>query len=277
MRFENKVALVTGGNFGIGRGIAHRFAREGAKVAIVARNKERASHVVEELTDKGSVAVFFKADVSREDAVKDMINAVIEHFGRLDVVVNNAGCGSQHCGINPGDPPGMRWEIFRSANLDSNYFVSAHALPHLAKNQGSTIINISSTSALHGNWGLYGAAKIGVEGMTRSFAAEAAPYGIRVNGISPGWIETSPEETAAAQGGGGWDMPPALLDRMGTPEEIANTAAFLASDEASYITGQTLIVDGGLMIMDYPSISSLESVGHRVFSHSKRFDESENS
>jgi len=110
--------------------------------------------------------------------------------------------------------------------------------------------------------------------MTRSFAAEAVPYGIRVNGISLGWIETSPEETAAAQGGGGgWAMPPSLLDRMGTPEEIASAGAFLASDEASFITGQTLIVDGGLMIMDYPSLASLESVGHRVFSHSGRFDE----
>ncbi len=275
MRFENKVTLVTGGNFGIGRGIAHRFAQEGAKVAIVARNEERANHVVKELTEQGLAAAFFKADVSSEDSVIDMINAVMERFNRLDVVVNNAGCGSQHCGINPEDPPGMRWEIFRGANLDSNYFVSAHALPHLAKNRGSTIVNISSTSALHGNWGLYGVAKTGVEGMTRSFAAEAAPYGIRVNCISPGWIETSPEEMAAAQGNedGAWDMPPSLLNRMGTPEEIANTAAFLASDEASFITGQTLVVDGGLMILDYPSRPSLESVGHRVFSHSGRLNE----
>ena len=188
MRFENKVALVTGGNFGIGRGIAHKFAAEGARIAIVARNEERANHVVKELTDLGHTATFFKA---------------------------------------------------------------------------------SSTATFHGNWGLYGVAKIGVEGMTRSFAAELAPYGIRVNAISPGWIETSPDETAAAQGdSGAWEMPPSLLDRMGTPEEIANTAAFLASDEASFITGQTLVVDGGLMILDYPSRSSLETVGHRVFSHS---------
>ncbi len=203
-----------------------------------------------------------------------MIHAVVEQFGCLDVVVNNAGCGSQHCGINPEDPPGLRWEIFRGANLDSNYFVSAHAMPHLAKKRGSTIVNISSTSVFHGNWGLYGAARVGVEGMTRLYASEAVSYGIGVNGISQGWIETSPEETAAARGeGGGWDLRPPLLDRMGTSEEIANTAAFLASDEASYITGQTLIVDGGLMITDYPSRSSLESVGHRVFFHSVKFGE----
>ncbi len=274
MRFENKVALVTGGNFGIGRGIAHKLASEGASIAIVARNEERAAHVIVELTDAGHTAAFFKADVSGEAAVTGMIDAVMERFGRLDVVVNNAGCGSQHCGIEPEDPPAKRWEVFRGANLDSTYFVSAHTLPHLAKNTGSAIVNISSTGTWHANWGLYGVAKAGVEGMTRSFAAEGAPYGIRVNCISPGWIETSPEETAAAQGdGGGWDMPPSLLDRMGTPEEIANTAAFLASGEASFITGQTIQVDGGLMLVDYPSRPSLETVGHRLFSHSVPFDE----
>jgi NAD(P)-dependent dehydrogenase (short-subunit alcohol dehydrogenase family) len=269
MKFENKVALVTGGNFGIGRGIGHKFAAEGAKIAIVARNEERANDVVKELTDLGHTATFFKTDVSGEEAVKSMIEAVVERFGRLDIVVNNAGCGSQHCGIEPDTPPGERWNFFRGANLDSNYYVTSLAIPHLVKNRGSAIVNISSTATFHGNWGLYGVAKTGVEGMTRSFAAELAPYGIRVNAISPGWIETSPEETAAAQGDSGeWEMPPSLLGRAGTPEEIANTASFLASDEASFITGQTLIVDGGGMILDYGSISSLKSVGHRVFSHS---------
>ena len=269
MKFQNRVALVTGGNFGIGRGISHRFAAEGATVAVVARNEERANAVVKELTDLGHTAAFFKADVSGEEAVKSMIEAVVERFGRLDIVVNNAGCGSQHCGVEPDTPPGERWAIFRGANLDSNYYVTSLAIPHLVKHRGGAVVNISSTSTFHGNWGLYGVAKIGVEGMTRSFAAELAPYGIRVNAISPGWIETSPEETAAAQGESGeWEMPPSLFDRMGTPEEIASTAAFLASDEASFITGQTLIVDGGLMILDYPSRPSLETVGHRVFSHS---------
>ena len=274
MKFENKVTLVTGGNFGIGYGIAKKFAEEGSEIAIVARNEERAKNVIKDLENQGFVAKFFKTDVSKEEDVKKMIKEVLNVFGKLNIVVNNAGCGSQHCGVKPNDPPSSRWEILRSANLDSNFFVSAHSLPYLAKNKDSAIVNISSTATFHGNWGLYGAAKTGVEGMTRSFAVEASTYGIRVNCISPGWIETSPEQTAAAQGSnnGEWEMPPSLFERMGTTEEIANTAAFLASNEASFITGQTIVVDGGFTMIDYPSRNSLKSVGHRIFSHSNRYD-----
>ena len=274
MKFENKVTLVTGGNFGIGYGIAKKFAEEGSEIAIVARNEERAKNVIKDLENQGFVAKFFKTDVSKEEDVKKMIKEVLNVFGKLNIVVNNAGCGSQHCGVKPNDPPSLRWEILRSANLDSNFFVSAHSLPYLAKNKDSAIVNISSTATFHGNWGLYGAAKTGVEGMTRSFAVEASTYGIRVNCISPGWIETSPEQTAAAQGSdnGEWEMPPSLFERMGTTEEIANTAAFLASNEASFITGQTIVVDGGFTMIDYPSRNSLKSVGHRIFSHSNRYE-----
>ena len=274
MKFENKITLVTGGNFGIGYGIAKKFAEEGSEIAIVARNEERAKNVIKDLENQGFVAKFFKTDVSKEEDVIKMIKEVLNVFGKLNIVVNNAGCGSQHCGVKPNDPPSLRWEVLRSANLDSNFFVSAHSLPYLAKNKDSAIVNISSTATFHGNWGLYGAAKTGVEGMTRSFAVEASTYGIRVNCISPGWIETSPEQTAAAQGSdnGEWEMPPSLFERMGTTEEIANTAAFLASNEASFITGQTIVVDGGFTMIDYPSRNSLKSVGHRIFSHSNRYD-----
>jgi NAD(P)-dependent dehydrogenase (short-subunit alcohol dehydrogenase family) len=274
MKFENKVTLVTGGNFGIGYGIAKKFAEEGSEIAIVARNEERAKNVIKDLENQGFVAKFFKTDVSKEEEVKKMIKEVLNVFGKLNIVVNNAGCGSQHCGVKQNDPPSLRWEILRSANLDSNFFVSAHSLPYLAKNKDSAIVNISSTATFHGNWGLYGVAKTGVEGMTRSFAVEASTYGIRVNCISPGWIETSPEQTAAAQGSnnGEWEMPPSLFERMGTTEEIANTAAFLASNEASFITGQTIVVDGGFTMIDYPARNSLKSVGHRIFSHSNRYD-----
>ena len=251
MRFENKVALVTGGNFGIGRGIAHKFAAEGARIAIVARNEERANHVVKELTDLGHTATFFKADVSGEEAVKSMIEAVVERFGRLDIVVNNAGCGSQHCGIEPDTPPGERWNFFRGANLDSNYYVTSLAIPHLVKNRGSAIVNISSTATFHGNWGLYGVAKMGVEGMTRSFAAELAPYGIRVNAISPGWIMTGMADAAFAVAA---DPAAAEQDalarhpagRLGKPGDIASLAAWLASDEAGFATGQCYTLDGGM-------------------------------
>ena len=151
MRFSDKVVLVTGGNFGIGRGIVHRFASEGASVAIVARNEERGNKVLNELTEKGHVGAFFKTDVSQENAVESMINSVVDRFSRLDVLGNNAGCGSQHCGVKADTPPGKRWDIFRSGNLDSNYYVTSHAVPHLAKNPKSTVVNISSTATFHGN------------------------------------------------------------------------------------------------------------------------------
>jgi NAD(P)-dependent dehydrogenase (short-subunit alcohol dehydrogenase family) len=274
MRFSDKVAIVTGGNFGIGRGIALRLAAEGATVAIAARDEKRGHRVVEEIHDLGGECEFFKTDVTDEAEIIALIDNVVSQFGKLSLLVNNAGVGSQHCGIEADDPPAKRWQIFRRANLDSTYLACAHALPQLVKNPDSAIVNISSTASFHGNWGLYGVAKTGVDGLTRSFAAEAAPYGIRVNAISPGWIETSEQETAAAAGSedGEWDMPPSLLNRMGTPGEIAATAAFLLSTEASFITGQTLVVDGGLMILDYPSRPSLESVGHRVYSHSGKYE-----
>ena len=224
-----------------------------------------------ELESLGRTGAFFQTDVSNEQAVESMIGAVMERFGRLDFVVNNAGCGSDNCGIDPDTAPSNRWEFFRSANLDSNYFVTSHAIPHLMKNSSSAVVNISSTATFHGNWGLYGVAKSGVDAMTRSFAAELAAYGIRVNAISPGWIETSPEAATVARGGddADWEIPPSLFNRMGTPEEIANTAAFLVSNEASFITGQTLVVDGGLTILDYPSKAGLATVGHRLFSRSE--------
>ena len=272
MQFKDKVALVTGGNYGIGRGIALRMAREGANVAIVARNEQRGAQVVIEVSERGGVGKFFKAELSSEEEVIGMIDSVVEHFGRLDIVVNNAGCGSQNCGIEAADPPGSRWANFRGANLDSTYFVSAHSLPHLARYVDSNIVNISSTATIHGNWGLYGVAKTGVEALTRSFAAEAGPLGIRVNCISPGWIGTGEEADLAAAGteDGEWSLPPSLLNRMGTPDEIAATVSFLASKEASFITGQTIVVDGGLTIIDYPSLPTLEQVGHRLYSHSPK-------
>ena len=271
-RFKNKVVIVTGGNSGIGRGIVHRFCREGADVAIAGRNSERGITVEAETSEMQGTAKFFRADLSSEAQVKEMVARAAKHFGHIDIVINNAGIGCQRCGIEPNDPPGLRWDSLRGNNIDAAYFVSSYALPHLAKQEDSAIVNISSTATLHGNWGLYGVAKAAVEALTRSFACEAAPSGIRVNCISPGWIASGEDKDTAAAGtaDGSWALPPSLFNRMGTTDEIASAAAFLASSEASFITGQTLIVDGGMVITDYPSIPMLNQVGHRVYSHSAK-------
>jgi NAD(P)-dependent dehydrogenase (short-subunit alcohol dehydrogenase family) len=195
----------------------------------------------------------------------------IAEFGALHVVINNAGAGAKRSGVSADDEPGVRWGKLVAANLTTTYLVSAHALPELRRAGGGAIVNISSTAAIHGNYGTYGAAKAGVEGLTRSMAVEAAPHGIRVNCVSPGWIRTdatypagepAPEvrERRAA-----WERETSLLGRMGRPEEIAQAVVFLASEQASFITGAVLVVDGGLTIIDPTAGSWLDMMGRGAF------------
>jgi NAD(P)-dependent dehydrogenase (short-subunit alcohol dehydrogenase family) len=265
MRFRDKVVLVTGGNSGIGRGIAHWFAREGARVAIAGRNAEKGAAVEAEIASQGGVATFLACDLSHEPGVRDLM-ADLATWGRLDVVVNNAGVGARRSGVEPSDGPGARWDKLRGSNLDAPYFVAAHAMPLIRRSGGGAIVNISSTATLHGNWGLYCVAKAGVEALTRALAVEGAAAGIRVNCVSPGWIATDLDasENPAGTDSGAWELPPGVLNRMGTPAEIAGAVGFLASDEASFITGQTLVVDGGLSILDYTSLKLLEKTGDRL-------------
>lgn len=267
MRLAGKTALVTGGNSGIGRGIVHRFIAEGARVAFCGRDAEKGAKVAAEVTAAKGDGAFFQADLAQEAVVKDLIDKVAARFGRLDIVVNNAGVGSRRADIADGDSPGARWAKLRGPNIDAALFVAAYAMPLLAKSGKGSIVNISSTATIHGNWGYYCVAKAAVEGLVRSLAAEGAPHGVRCNGVSPGWIATDQDKDLQASGTatGAWDLPPSLLNRMGTPAEIAAAVLFLASDEASFVTGQTLIVDGGLAITDYPSLPLLEKVGHRLY------------
>lgn len=264
-KLDGKVALVTGGNSGIGRGIVHRFIDEGARVAFAGRDRVKGEAVLREIAEKKGDGAFYALDLGDEEAVADLIQRIDRRFGRLDIVINNAGVGGRRSGIALEDGPGTRWQKMRGPNLDSTYFVSAYAMPHLARTKGA-IVNISSTATLHGNWGLYCVAKAAVEGLTRAQAAEGGPHGIRANCISPGWISTENDAAAPPSGtsSGEWQLPPSVLGRTGTPSEIASAALFLASDEASYVTGQTLIVDGGLSITDYTSLPILAVHGKKL-------------
>ncbi len=267
MRFEGKVVLVTGGNSGIGRGIVHYFLREGGRVAFVGRDREKGRLVEAEARAAGGDATFFSCDLSSEEQVTELVGRV-GSWGRLDVLVNNAGAGSRRAGIDPADGPGVRWDKMRGSNFDSSFFAASHAMPLMRKSGGGAIVNISSTATLHGNWGLYCVAKAAVEALTRSLAVEGGPHGIRANCVSPGWIATENDAEAPPSGTetDEWEVPPGVLNRMGSPAEIAAAVAFLASDEASFITGQTLVVDGGLSILDYTSLSLLRDRGAALFS-----------
>ena len=264
-KLTNRIALVTGGNSGIGRGIVHRFVEEGATVAIVGRDQAKGEAVLTEISERKGSGAFYALDLADERAVADLLARIERRFGRLDVVVNCAGVGGRRAGVLTDDPPGTRWDKLRGPNLDSSYFVSAHALPLLARSDAGAIVNISSTATLHGNWGLYCVAKAGVEALTRAMAAEAAPLGVRVNCVSPGWIATEQDAANSPSGSSDeWALPPSLLNRMGTTAEIAAAVLFLASAEASFITGQTLIVDGGLAITDYSSLAMLKVHGGKL-------------
>jgi NAD(P)-dependent dehydrogenase (short-subunit alcohol dehydrogenase family) len=261
MRLHGKIVLVTGGNSGIGRAIALRAASEGARVAITGRDPTKGARVLAELQEAGVEAVFIAASLGEEEQAADLIAAVAARFGGIDVVVNNAGSSTRYADIHAADGPGERLRKVMRINLDAAYHVAAHALPVLRAGGGGSIVNISSTAAVHGSWGTYGIAKAALEALTRALAVQGAPHRIRANGVSPGWIAT--DVTTGHE-----DRAASLFGRMGTPDEIARAVVFLASPEASFVTGQTLIVDGGLTITDYPSAPWLEAEGAwRLFPH----------
>ena len=259
MRLQDKVVLVTGGNSGIGRGIVRCASQEGGRIALAGRDPDKGAATLEEVRSAGGDAAFFAGDLSREAEARALVEQACERFGRLDVVVNNAGAGSRRCGVEAADGPGARLRKLMGPNLEAAYYVSAYAMPALKAAGGGAIVNISSTATFHGNWGSYGVAKAGIEALTRAQAAEGAPHGIRANAVSPGWIKT--EATGGSGAKEDWEATASLLGRMGVSEEIARAVIFLASDEASFVTGATLIVDGGLTVTDYPSLPWLDAVG----------------
>ena len=242
-RFSNKVVIVTGAAHGIGRAIARRFAEEGAHVIVNDVNSAGVEAAVREITANGGSALAGVADVSNKSAVDALFDTVLERFGTVDVLVNNAGLIDVERHFLEGDE--AWWDRVLAVNLKGVFLCSLRAAHVMAPKRRGVIINMSSGGATHSHRGMaaYDASKGGIEALTRAMALDLAPYGIRVNALIPGSIDTqgmAPEIKRER----GQTIP---LGRVGEPEEMAGPAAFLASDDASYITGHTFAVDGGLL------------------------------
>lgn len=247
MLLDGKCALVTGASRGIGRAVALKLASEGAKVALnFAGNEAAANAVCEEIKSAGGQAILVKADVSDEAAVQQMVQTVAEAFGRIDILVNNAGITRDGLLARMKEED---WDAVLSTNLKGVFLTTKAATKLMMKQRAGRIVNMASVVGVTGNAGQanYSAAKAGVIGFTKTIAKELASRGITANAVAPGFIDTdmtsvlSDKAKEAALSG----IP---LGRMGTPEDIAAAVLFLVSDQASYITGQVLNVDGGMVM-----------------------------
>lgn len=245
-RLQGKVALVSGSTRGIGRSIAEHFAAEGAKVVVTGRTVEKGQKVVSRISEAGGEAEFVPLDVTDERSVQEAVEATVERFGGLSVLVNNAAPTADVAStIKPvAELETEEWERILRGTLTGNVFwASKYAWPHLAASDSASIINISSGQSLAGYKGFaaYGTAKGGVNSLTRTLAVEGAADGIRANCILVGRVVALKGDSGHHTGGG-------RLTRIGHPMDIAYAATWLASDEAEFATGALIPVDGGFSI-----------------------------
>ena len=245
-----KRALVTGASRGIGRAVAVAYARAGADVAVLARNADLLEDVAGEIRALGRRAVVAQADVLEAETTRAAVTSAIAELGGLDVLVNNAGGNSFSIPVAQMRVSG--WEKTMRLNLDSILHITQEALPALAEDKDGVIINVSSVAGLRGapTMAHYGAAKAALLSLTQSLAIETAWMGIRVNALVPGWIDTDLTDfLRASEEAEKGTLSRVPMQRWGTAEEIAEPAVFLASSAAAFMTGQVLVVDGGLSAM----------------------------
>jgi 3-oxoacyl-[acyl-carrier protein] reductase len=246
MRFAGRVALVTGASQGIGHACALSLAREGATVAVAARNQQKLDELVAQITNAGGKAAAFSMDVADEDQVKSGIKQAIAQFGKIDILINNAGITRDQLVMRMKRAD---WDAVLNTNLTSAYLCIQQVIGSMLKQRWGRIINITSIMGQTGQAGQanYAASKAGLIGLTMAMAREVASRNITVNAVSPGFIETS--MTAVLNEELKQNMTKNIpLGRAGSPEDIASAVNFLASEEASYITGHVLNVNGGLLM-----------------------------
>ena len=247
-QFEGKVALITGASSGIGRATALAFSAEGARVALGARRSAECEELVREIQKSGGDAIFVQTDVSKAADCERLVNATVDKWGKLDIAFNNAGIEGPNM-ISTPDYPEEAWDAVIDINLKGVYLSMKYEIPHMAKHGKGAIVNMSSVAGLIGGpIGIaYYASKHGVIGATKAAAIEWAKSGVRVNAVCPAVIETPMAERIF----GGMDPAPLValhpIGRFGVPEEVARTVLFLCSDQASFITGVALPIDGGLV------------------------------
>ncbi|NLN26753.1 MAG: 3-oxoacyl-ACP reductase FabG [Firmicutes bacterium] len=246
MRLVNKTAIVTGASRGIGRTVAKVLAEQGASVVLAGRTRAALEEAAEEIRTRGGQATAVVCDVTVEGDVEQLVKATLEGYGRVDILVNNAGITRDGLVMRMSEED---WDAVLDTNLKSVYRCTRAVLRPMLKQRAGRIVNIASVVGLTGNAGQanYAAAKAGIVAFTKSVAREVASRGITVNAVAPGYIDTdmtralSPEQRERILSG----IP---MGRMGSTEDVAYAVAFLAGEEAGYITGQTLVVDGGLVM-----------------------------
>ena len=246
MSLSGRVALVTGASQGIGRTCALRLAKDGATVAVAARNQEKLNELVAEITAAGGTAAAFALDVCDEDQVKTTVKAIIAQFGKIDILVNNAGITRDQLVMRMKRAD---WDAVLQTNLTSAYLCIQSVIPSMLKQRYGRIINITSIFGQMGQAGQanYSASKAGLIGLTMAIAREVGSRSITCNAVAPGFIETA-MTAALSEEFKQMAVKQIPLGRVGSPEDVASAVAFLASDEASYITGHVMNVNGGMLM-----------------------------
>ncbi|MCG9128319.1 SDR family oxidoreductase [Candidatus Poribacteria bacterium] len=252
MQLKNRISIITGASSGIGRGIALEFAQEGAKIVIADRQekplkgkyheKDVTTTTIQEIQNLGAEAIYIQTDISNESDVKNLMNKTVQHFGGIDILVNNAGI---HIPGESQDISIQEWDKVVGVNLRGVFMTTKLAIPHIVNSEHGRIIQIASVHAFGGGAGpAYASAKAAVVNMTKDTALEVGKHGVTVNAICPGYIETAIQDYLSPE-----DIQSSLektpMGRLGIPKDIGRAAVFLASDDSEWITGTSLLVDGG--------------------------------